>query len=226
MVKIEEKPFQCTPQAAGVKLMGVKRSLANLIRHSPKAELHLHTSGSVSPVFLLKWGKDIDWEDQSYPSFREIEKIEKRFGVNLNQVFKTQDSLALARILGFLETKGDLVDYLSRMRLGHRLLHNNLLVWEELAQSLIGNDVTIEACLSSILQASPELIPEISQHPLMKWIEQGLKVTLSTDNVTTSHTTLTQQYLLAARAFALSEGQVEALINQGFAAKLSLGDVL
>lgn len=85
----------------------------------------------------------------------------------------------------------------------------------KLVSFLINNKVVIESCLSSNLQTSPELIPTIKDHPLKKWIKAGLRVTLSTDNLTTSHTTLTSEYLKAARAFGLSQEEIGGMIKNG-----------
>jgi adenosine deaminase len=398
---------------AGSPGKAVFATIEAFIEASPKTELHLHTSGSITPEFMLKWGRNIDWNDPKYPKYKEINEISQRYNIDLNQVFKKGDLQTLKKILAFTSEKGDLVDYLSRMNLGHRLLHNNLPLWEELAydvavrsfrdsrvtylelrfpvikpplkpdqiiaavrrgllraekdcpglktgmivstmkpfppavtrqivdtmaelrgkpeyrQHLVGLDtagpeyfknekdewvhfshaavkesfdlarrsgiritnhageqfrsledgldairhsvemlgaerighglavgidprsllgtkdhygmtydekrvklliekqealvkllisrgVMIEVCLSSNLQTQPGIIPSLAKHPLRRWIERGLMVSLSTDNFVTSNTTLNEEYVRAARTFGLNERHLKIMMTHGF----------
>jgi len=401
----------------------MSKGISAEIEKTEKAELHVHTSGSVTPEFLLKWGKDINWADPSYPDFAKLKYIEKKFSVSLTEIFRKDDLASLKRIMESNGDKGEgLEGYLARMDLGHRLLHNNLPAWralandiavnsytknnvtylelrfpmikpllkpeeiveavykglfdaelecpglktamiictikmfsmeqaqnivdamialrkqakyrarligidtagpevyrnpqgelekfdhekfkipfalaradgikvvnhageqflsledgleairnsvevlgavrighalalgidpgslqdktdgygkyygedriralqaaqEDLIKFLIERGVVIEACLSSNTQTQPEMIPAIDSHPLGKWISKGLKVVLATDNLTTSHTDLTNEHLLAAGAFGLSMPQITKMISNGFESKLKNNNI-
>lgn len=62
----------------------------------------------------------------------------------------------------------------------------------------------------------PELQGNLAHHPAHKMIEQGLAVTFCTDNTLVSHTELARELGLAAKAFALSPGQLRNIVFNGF----------
>ncbi len=54
------------------------------------------------------------------------------------------------------------------------------------------NNIPLEMCLSSNVQTAA--IESYEAHPIKKYLEQGLKVTVNTDNLTVSNTTLGDEY--------------------------------
>lgn len=87
------------------------------------------------------------------------------------------------------------VYYLSADRIGHGLkLPNN----PELMKRFLDKRIGIELCPSSNIQVVGVFQPE---YPLRSFLEQGLKVTVNTDNMGISKTTMTQEFYVAARLF-------------------------
>ncbi len=87
------------------------------------------------------------------------------------------------------------VYYLSADRIGHGLrLPNN----PELMKRFLDKRIGIELCPSSNIQVVGAFNPE---YPLRTFLEQGLKVTLNTDNMGISRTTPTNEFFAAASLF-------------------------
>jgi len=87
------------------------------------------------------------------------------------------------------------VYYLSADRIGHGLrLPNNT----ELMKRFLDKRIGIELCPSSNIQVVGDFQPE---YPLRTFLEEGLKVTLNTDNMGISRTTLSNEFFVAASLF-------------------------
>ncbi len=74
--------------------------------------------------------------------------------------------------------------------------------------------IPLEMCLTSNLQT--RAVTHIKDHPLGFYFRRGLRVTVNTDNRLMSATTVTDEVLLAARAFRLSAYEVKRIIINGF----------
>ncbi len=86
---------------------------------------------------------------------------------------------------------------------------------EELADYIAENRTTIEVCLTSNLQTSPD-IPDVASHSLAKMLEYRLSVTLCTDNRLVSHTSMSDEIELATRNIDISPKQLKNIIIYGF----------
>lgn len=79
--------------------------------------------------------------------------------------------------------------------------------------------VCVEACPTSNLLT--KAIPSRHSHPAKKFLESGIRLTLATDGVLMTDTSLSREYFLAHTEGGLSRAQlVEALCN-GFLAAFS-----
>ena len=74
--------------------------------------------------------------------------------------------------------------------------------------------VPLEVCLTSNLQTGA--VRSLAEHPLRTYFDQGLRVTLNTDNRLISGTTLTDQYWLAHTALGFTWGDLVRLTLMGF----------
>lgn len=81
-------------------------------------------------------------------------------------------------------------------RIGHgvRSIENSGTV-----KRLIKEHITLEICPSSNIQT--KTVKEINQHPIYELVQKGVMITVNTDNMTVSHTTLVDEYLLLMNAF-------------------------
>lgn len=75
-----------------------------------------------------------------------------------------------------------------------------------LLQRLREEQTVLEMCYTSNLQTGAAASAEA--HPLARFLEAGLCVTLNTDNMTVSNTTLHKEYLRVQRQFSLTDEQL------------------
>ena len=97
-------------------------------------------------------------------------------------------------------------------RIGHgtRLIEDPALLAE--ARTL---GVAIECCLTSNLQT--HAVRSLDEHPLRKYVDAGLQVSINTDNRLMSGTDLVTEYGLAARHLGFSFDELCAVARGGFA---------
>jgi len=100
------------------------------------------------------------------------------------------------------------LDHLGPERIGHGTSAGKD---PDLIKRLARDGVYLEVCLSSNLQTGA--VAALSDHPLPKFLDAGVKVALCTDNPTVSATTITREYELAMTTFGLSEDDVRRLVD-------------
>lgn len=86
---------------------------------------------------------------------------------------------------------------------------------ENLVDYIAENRTTVEVCLTSNLQTSPD-IKHISFHSFKHMLDRRLSVSLCTDNRLVSHTSVTNEYRLALDHFDISPSQLKDLVIYGF----------
>ncbi len=97
----------------------------------------------------------------------------------------------------------------------HRIGHGTHLNEDpDLMQWVNDRRIPVEICLASNLQT--KAIPDYQSHPIRKFMEDGLRVTLNTDNRLVSGTTVTNEYRLAVDNYNLNEDEVLGLVINGF----------
>jgi len=74
--------------------------------------------------------------------------------------------------------------------------------------------IPVEICLASNLQT--KAIPDYQSHPIRKFMADGLRVTLNTDNRLVSGTTVTNEFMLAVENYNLNQDEVLSLVMNGF----------
>lgn len=132
-----------------------------------------------------------------------------------------KEAYALARRMGFRLTAHagedtgpqnvwSALDDLGVERIGHGV---TAIQDKELVRRLAKDRVTLEVCISSNLHTGA--VETIGQHPLRRFMDAGVPVTLATDNPTVSATSLSEEYLLAIDTFELNQEEVDRLIQNG-----------
>lgn len=86
---------------------------------------------------------------------------------------------------------------------------------DELANFISDKRVTIEVCLTSNMQTSPDL-RDIRNHSLGKMLERNMSLTFCTDNRLISNTTVSQEIRLALDNFKITPKQLKNFIIYGF----------
>jgi adenosine deaminase/aminodeoxyfutalosine deaminase len=91
-------------------------------------------------------------------------------------------------------------------RIGHGL---SIVRDQELIEVLAHKQVPIEICLSSNVRTGA--CAELSEHPVKKLFDEGLMITLNTDDPSMFQTSLGKEYELAHQEFAFTEDQLREL---------------
>ena len=102
---------------------------------------------------------------------------------------------------------------LGAERIGHGLTaaHDAELL-EELAQ----RQIPVEICMTSNVLTGA--CPRLQDHPVRQYFDQGLMLTLNTDDPAMFHTSLSREYAIAQKTFGFSEEQLRELARNSFEA--------
>lgn len=99
----------------------------------------------------------------------------------------------------------------------HRIGHGTRLHEDEsLMQYVNDRRIAIEICLTSNVQT--RAVDSYGEHPLRSYFDQGLNVSLNTDNRLMSGVTLTDEYVAAHRHLGFTFDELARLAEQGFEA--------
>jgi adenosine deaminase len=98
----------------------------------------------------------------------------------------------------------------------HRIGHATRLIEDEaLTQYVNDHGIPLEICLTSNVQT--RAVVSYEAHPLRRYFDRGLNVVLNTDNRLMSGTTLTDEYLHAARSLDFTFDELARVARNGFA---------
>lgn len=107
------------------------------------------------------------------------------------------------------------LDALQAKRIGHGV---HCLEDADLVRRLREEQIPLEVCPTS--NVCLNLYPEFRQHPLPQLLNEGLYVTLNSDDPPMFNTSLTREFQLAAEAFCLNQEQIEKLVMNALQAAL------
>ena len=97
-------------------------------------------------------------------------------------------------------------------RIGHA---TRLIEDASLLQYVNDRRIALEICLTSNVQT--RVVESYDRHPLREYFDQGLEVSLNTDNRLMSGTTLTDEYVHAARHLGFTFDELRVVALNGFA---------
>jgi aminodeoxyfutalosine deaminase len=86
----------------------------------------------------------------------------------------------------------------------------------ELVEELAQRQIPIEICLTSNLRTG--VCPDIAQHPVRRYFDQGLMLTLNTDDPAMFRTSLVEEFSLAQEHFAFTDDHLRELARNSFEA--------
>jgi adenosine deaminase len=99
----------------------------------------------------------------------------------------------------------------------HRLGHATRLIEDEALTGFVNDRrIALEVCLTSNVQT--HAVESFDTHPVRQYFDRGMNVVLNTDNRLMSGTTLTDEYLLAARHHGFTFEELSTIALNGFAA--------
>ena len=97
----------------------------------------------------------------------------------------------------------------------HRIGHGTRLREDQDLLAYVNNHrIPLEICLSSNLQTG--VVTDLKNHPFRMYYDEGIRVTLNSDNTLVSNTNMTREYRLAVEAFQLGISDVRKIIINGF----------
>ncbi len=170
--------------ATGVRNIGVANTnkISELIANYPSSK-------------LKGFGMAGNEKENNYKMFASGFKNAKNAGLGL--------SLHAGEICG-AENIWDAILY-GADRIGHGItsVHD-----EKLIKYLADNKVLLEVCPTSNAVLVPEINADYSNHPLRTIYENGVKISLNTDDAALVHTTLENEYQVAADKFDFSRAEL------------------
>lgn len=86
----------------------------------------------------------------------------------------------------------------------------------ELVEELATRQIPMETCITSNLRTG--CCRELAEHPVRNYFDQGLMVTLNTDDPAMFRTSLTQEYHLARESFGFTDEHLRELARNSFEA--------
>ena len=149
-------------------------------------------------------GFDLAGAEKDYPAKDHIAAFQKVLNNNINITIHAGEAFGAPSIHQALH-------YCRARRIGHG---THLIEDPDLMNWVNDHRIPVEICLASNLQT--KAIPDFQSHPIRRFMEDGLRVTLNTDNRLVSGTTVTNEYRLAVENYGLSEDEVLGLVMNGF----------
>lgn len=107
---------------------------------------------------------------------------------------------------GFAENVSDAINLLKAERIGHGVA---ILNDTDVYKLVKDNNIVLEMCPKSNVQT--KAVQEYSEHPIKKFLDDGLYVNLSTDNRTVSNVTLTEECNSIDSIHSLTESDVKKI---------------
>jgi len=109
------------------------------------------------------------------------------------------------------ESIAQALHYCRADRIGHatRLYEN-----PELEQYITDRRIPLEICITSNVQT--KAVPSYEAHPVRRYYDLGMVVSLNTDNRLMSATTLTDEYWLAHKKLGFTRKEIDQMILYGF----------
>jgi adenosine deaminase/aminodeoxyfutalosine deaminase len=92
----------------------------------------------------------------------------------------------------------------------------------ELVEALSKRQIPVEVCITSNLRTG--ICPTIAEHPVRNYFDQGVMVTLNTDDPAMFATTLSREYQLAQEAFGFTDEHLRELARNSFEASFLPAD--
>jgi len=211
---------------------------SSFVRSLPKAELHLHLEGAIDPATLLEVQhnhglreatladveklyqysdfsgfmvsfKDITAhlqvpDDYELITYRLMERL-KADNVLHAEVYVSGETTGPESIWGALNLRAE--------RIGHALTAQQD---SDLLQELSQRQVPVEICVTSNVRTG--VCANLGDHPVRRYFDQGLMVTINTDDPSMFGTTLSAEYQVLQENFGFTDEHLRELARNSFEA--------
>ena len=172
---------------------------------SPEVSLRL---ADLSVQFKHKGvvGFDLAGAEENFPAKHHQEAFSLILKNNINTTLHAGEAFGP-------ESIHQAIHYCGAHRIGHgtRLMED-----QELMHYVNDHRLTLEMCLTSNVHTKS--VRSLKEHPFKYYFDQGIRVTLNTDNRLVSNTTLSREYLIAKETFGLQLYDFRDIIINGFKA--------
>jgi len=149
---------------------------------------------------------DLAGDEGAFPGQRHRDALSLAHDIGFHVTVHAGEARGAAEIRYALET-------LDAARIGHGV---RLEEDPELMEYVIRERISLDMCPSSNVQT--KAVPSLSEHPLRRYFDLGIPLTLATDNRLVSGTTLTDEYLLAHHELAFTWEELTRVARMGFEA--------
>jgi adenosine deaminase/aminodeoxyfutalosine deaminase len=135
---------------------------------------------------------------------------------DFREVFEFARTQGLRVVAHAGETVGPESIWSAIQQLGAERIGHGLTAAQDpaLLDRLASDQIPVEICLTSNLRTGG--IRELAEHPLRRYFESGLNVSLHSDDPTLFGTDLNREYLLAHQTFGFSESELRHLAMNAF----------
>jgi adenosine deaminase len=182
------------------------KMVANLIReHGPGVAYSLvEQILDLSDNFIVGIGLSGDETVHPAPLFMEAFELAKKAG--LRRVVHAGEAVGPESVWNAIKWLGaERIDHGTRSREDAALVH-----------FLKEKQIPLTQCITSNVRLG--VVNGIDDHPFREFYDQGLLVTLNTDDPEVFHTTLTSEYLLASTKFGFNADDLETIMLNGIRA--------
>jgi adenosine deaminase len=197
------------PVIAGLRDAGAQHRVSTGVIICGIRSMNPRTSKALAELALAYKGRgvlafDLAGQEKDYPAKAHRAAFQLVLKNNINVTVHAGEAFGPASIAQALH-------YCGAHRIGHgtRLRED-----EDLMRYVNDHRIPLEVCLSSNVQT--RAARSVREHPFGFYFRHGLRVTLNTDNRLMSATTVTQELMLAARAFRLSPYEIKRILINGF----------
>lgn len=149
-------------------------------------------------------GFDLAGVEENYPAKHHQEAFFLILRNNINTTLHAGEAFGP-------ESIHQAIHYCGAHRIGHgtRLLED-----QDLMHYVNDHRIALETCLTSNIQTKS--VRSLIEHPFKYYLDQGIRITLNTDNRLVSDTTLSREYLIAAETFELTLNDIRDIVINGF----------
>lgn len=147
---------------------------------------------------------DLAGAEENFPAKHHVEAFRLILKNNINTTLHAGEAFGP-------ESIHQAIHYCGAHRIGHgtRLMED-----QDLMHYVNDHRIALELCLTSNVHT--RTVRSLKEHPFKYYYEQGIRVTLNTDNRLVSDTTLSKEYLVAHETFGLTLNDFREIIINGF----------
>ncbi|MEQ1832526.1 MAG: adenosine deaminase [Candidatus Eisenbacteria bacterium] len=204
-------PFEdiVDPVIAGLRDAGAKHDMSTGVIICGIRSMAPKVSMALAELAVAYKGRgvlafDLAGQERDYPAKAHRDAFQLILKHNINSTVHGGEAFGAQSIAQALHYCG-----------AHRIGHGTRLKEDpDLLRYVRDHRVPLEMCLSSNIQT--RAVRTMQEHPCGDYFRQGLRVTLNTDNRLMSATTVSEEIVLAAKAFKFSPYEIKRIILNGF----------